>query len=75
MGGKEMADNIRGERNAKGGPDGAVDRGDSETKTGEQGDMRDEMNVMVVLANGPERDNAASGDGPTPIRAVVYTPG
>lgn len=75
MGAKDMAANINFFMYAPVAPDGAVAIADSLSKPGDHVDLRAEMDVLVVLSNCPERDNAASGDGPTPIRAVVYSPG
>ena len=38
-------------------------------------DLRAEMDLLVVISNCPERDNPAAGFAPTPVRAIVYTPG
>jgi len=29
----------------------------------------------VVISNCPERDNQAAGYKPTPVRAIIYSPG
>ncbi len=75
MGAKDMAANINFFMYAPVAPDGAVAIADSQSRPGDHVDLRAEMDVLVVLSNCPETDNAASGDGPTPIRAMVYTPG
>ena len=75
MGAKDMAANINFFMSAPVAPDGAVAIADSLSKPGDHVDLRAEMDVLVVLSNCPERDNAACGDEPTPIRAMVYTPG
>jgi urea carboxylase-associated protein 1 len=41
---------------------------------GDYVDLRAEMDVLVVISNCPERDNAAAGYKPTPIRAIVCRP-
>ena len=75
MGPKDMVANINFFMYAPVAPDGAVAIADSKSKPGDYVDLRAEMDVLVVLSNCPERDNAASGDGPSPIRAIVYSPG
>lgn len=58
------------------GPDGAAMIADSRSKPGDHVDLRAEMDVLAVLSNCPEALNAATGaDGPTAIRAIVYSPG
>jgi len=57
------------------GPDGAAQIADSPSKSGDYVDLRAEMDVLAVLSNCPEALNPATGDaGPTPIRAMVWTP-
>lgn len=55
--------------------DGAVAIADGLSKPGDHVDIRAETDVLVVISNCPERDNAAAGYQPTPVRAIVYTPG
>jgi urea carboxylase-associated protein 1 len=58
------------------GPDGAAMITDSRSKPGDHVDLRAEMDVLAVLSNCPEALNPATGaKGPTPIRAIVYSPG
>ncbi len=46
---------------------------DSHSKPGDYVTLRAEMDVLAVLSNCPEELNPASGgNGPSPIRAVVY---
>jgi len=45
------------------------------SKAGDYVDLRAEMDLLVVISNCPERDNPAAGGEPTPVRAIVYTPG
>ena len=75
MGAKDMAANINFFMYAPVAPDGAVAIADSQSRPGDHVDLRAEMDVLVVLSNCPETDNANSGDGPTPLRPMVYTPG
>ncbi len=74
MGPKDMAANVNFFMSAPVAPDGAVAIVEGKSGPGDHVDLRAEMDVLVVLSNCPERDNAACGDGPTPIRAVIYTP-
>lgn len=55
--------------------DGRIAIADGLSKPGDYVDLRAEMDVLVVISNCPERDNAAAGYQPTPIRAIVYQPG
>ena len=54
--------------------DGHVDITDSQSKPGDFVDLRAEMDVIAVLSNCPQELNPAAGDGPSPVRAIVYVP-
>jgi len=57
------------------GPDGEAQIVDALSKPGDYVDLRAEMDVLAVLSNCPEELNPASGaNGPTPIRAIVWSP-
>jgi uncharacterized protein YcgI (DUF1989 family) len=45
------------------------------SKPGDYVELRAEIDLLVVISNCPERDNPAAGGAPTPVRAIVYTPG
>ena len=55
--------------------DGGMAIADGLSKPGDHVDLRAEMDVLVAISNCPERGNPAAGFGPTPVRAVVYSPG
>jgi len=55
--------------------DGALAIAEGLSKAGDHVELRAEMDVLVVISNCPERDNLAAGGEPTPVRAIVYTPG
>ena len=55
------------------GADGHVEITDSQSKSGDYVDLRAEMDVIAVLSNCPQELNAAAGDGPSPIRAIVFS--
>ena len=55
--------------------DGALAIAEGRSKPGDYVDLRAEMDLLVVISNCPERDNPAAGFEPTPVRAIVYTPG
>ena len=74
MGPRDMAANINFFMSAPVAADGAVAIVEGKSRPGDHVDLRAEMDVLVVLSNCPETDNAATGAEPTPIRAVVYTP-
>jgi len=57
------------------GADGAAAIVDGISKPGDFVDLRAEMDVLAVLSNCPEALNPATGERPTPIRAVIYEPG
>lgn len=52
--------------------DGSAAIVDSQSSAGDYVDLRADMDVLAVLSNCPEALNAATGSGPTPIRAIVY---
>lgn len=54
--------------------DGHVEITDSQSKAGDFVDLRADMDVLAVLSNCPQELNPAAGDGPTPIRAIIYAP-
>jgi urea carboxylase-associated protein 1 len=54
---------------------GALAIADGLSEPGDYVDLRAEMDLLVVISNCPERDNPAAGFAPTPVRALVYTPG
>ena len=56
-------------------PDGHTAITQSQSKPGDFVDLRAEMDVLAVLSNCPEALNDATGEGPTPVRAIVYRPG
>ena len=55
--------------------DGALAIAEGRSKPGDYVDLRAELDLLVVISNCPERDNPAAGGEPTPVRAIVYTPG
>ena len=54
--------------------DGRAAIDDGWSKPGDHVTLRAEMDVLVVISNCPEALNPATGDGPTPIRAIRYRP-
>lgn len=74
MGAKDIVANINFFMYVPVEPDGAIAIADSMSKPGNYVDLRAEMDLLVVISNCPERDNAAAGYKPTPIRVIVYTP-
>lgn len=57
-------------------PDGAAGIAEALSKPGDYVDLRAEMDLLAVLSNCPEEMNPATGDrGPTPVRAIVWSPG
>jgi urea carboxylase-associated protein 1 len=56
------------------GPDGGAGIAEALSKPGDYVDLRAEMDVLAVLSNCPEALNPATGaQGPTPIRAIVWS--
>ncbi|MGD1927145.1 MAG: DUF1989 domain-containing protein [Paracoccaceae bacterium] len=75
LGPEHVVPNINFFMNVPVGADGAAQITDSASRPGDYVDLRAEMDAIAVLSNCPEELNAAVGDGPTPIRAVVWEPG
>ncbi len=75
LGAKDMAANVNFVRYVPVAADGAVAIAEGLSKAGDYVDLRAEMDLLVVISNCPERDNQAAGGEPTPVRAIVYTPG
>ena len=75
MGAKDMAANINFFMYVPVAADGALAIAEGRSKPGDYVDLRAEMDILVVISNCPERDNLAAGGEPTPVRAIVYTPG
>lgn len=74
VGPEHIVPNVNFFMNVPVGPEGAAQIVESQSKPGDYVDLRAEMDVLAVLSNCPEALNAATGTGPTPIRAIVYTP-
>lgn len=75
LGEKDMAANVNFFMFVPVAADGAVAIAEGLSKAGDYVDLRAEMDLLVVISNCPERDNPAAGGEPTPVRAIVYTPG
>ncbi len=75
LGAKDMAANVNFFMYVPVAADGAVAIAEGLSKAGDYVDLRAEMDLLVVISNRPERDNPAAGGEPTPVRAIVYTPG
>ncbi len=75
MGAKDLAANINFFMYVPVAADGALAIAEGRSKPGDYVDLRAEMDLLVVISNCPERDNPAAGGEPTPVRAIVYTPG
>ncbi len=75
LGEKDMAANINFFMYVPVAADGAVAIAEGLSKPGDHVDLRAEMDLLVVISNCPERDNPAAGGAPTPVRAIVYSPG
>ncbi len=74
IGREHIVPNVNFFMNVPVGPDGAAQIVESQSKPGDYVDLRAEMDVLAVLSNCPEALNAATGSGPTPIRAIIYHP-
>lgn len=53
-------------------PDGSAAITDGLSNQGDYVDLRADMNVLAVLSNCPEALNAATGSGPSPVRAIIF---
>ena len=51
--------------------DGQIAIADGRSKPGDHVDLRAARDVLVMISNRPERDNAAAGYKPTPVRTIV----
>lgn len=74
LGPEHVVPNVNFFMNVPVGADGVAQIVDSQSAPGDYVDLRAEMDVIAVLSNCPEELNAAVGDGPTPIRTVVWEP-
>ncbi len=54
--------------------DGSIAIADGKSKPGDYVDLRADMDALVVVSNCPERDNAAAGYEPTPVRMIITRP-
>ena len=75
LGEKDMAANVNFFMYVPVEASGAVAIAEGLSKAGDYVDLSAEMDLIVVISNCPERDNPAAGGEPTPVRAIVYTPG
>lgn len=58
------------------GPQGEANIAQPLSKPGDYVELRAETDVLVVLSNCPQELNAATGpNGPSPVRAIVWSPG
>ena len=55
--------------------DGSAGIVDGWSGPGDHVTLRAEMDILVVISNGPEALNPATGAGPTPVRAIRYRTG
>ncbi len=74
MGEKDIAANVNFFMYVPVREDGEIAIADGLSKPGDYVDLMAERDVLVIISNCPERDNAAAGYEPTPVRAIVYTP-
>ena len=74
LGEKDIVANVNFFMNVPVEADGAVAIAAGRSKPGDYVDLHAEMDLLVVISNCPERDNAAAGFKPTPVRAIVYSP-
>ena len=72
IGPEHVVANVNFFMNVPVGADGHVEITDSQSKAGDYVDLRADMDVVAVLSNCPQELNPAAGDGPTPIRAIVF---
>ena len=45
---------------------------DGQSRPGDFVDLRAEMDILAVLSNCPQELNPAAGQGPTPVRAIIF---
>lgn len=72
LGPEHVVPNINWFMDVPVGPDGHAEIVEGRSRPGDFVDLRAEMDVLVVISNCPQELNPAAGDGPTPVRAVVW---
>lgn len=72
VGPEHVVPNVNFFMNVPVGTGGEAEIVDSQSRPGDYVDLRAEMDVLAVLSNCPQELNPAAGDGPTPIRAIVW---
>lgn len=75
IGAEHIVSNVNFFMHVPVGPDGEARIVDPISKPGDYVDLRAEMDVLTVLSNCPEELNPATGvHGPSPIRAIIWSP-
>lgn len=74
MGPRDIVANVNFFMNVPVAADGGIAIADGLSKPGDYVELRAEQDVLVVISNCPERDNAAAGYEPTPVQVTVYRP-
>ncbi|MEL7117391.1 MAG: DUF1989 domain-containing protein [Pseudomonadota bacterium] len=74
LGPEHVVANVNWFMNVPVSADGHAEITDSQSNAGDYVDLRAEMDVIAVLSNCPQELNPAAGAGPSPVRAIVYTP-
>ena len=74
MGPRDMVANLNFFMYVPVAADGSMGMGPSISKPGDYVDLRAETDVLAVVSNCPQMNNAVNDFNPTPIRAVVYRP-
>jgi len=75
IGPEHVVANVNFFMNVPVGPTGEAAIAEALSKPGDHVDLRAEMDVLAVLSNCPQTMNPATGaKGPTPIRAIVWSP-
>jgi urea carboxylase-associated protein 1 len=73
LGPRDVVPNVNFFMRVPVGPDGEAMIVDGISRPGDYVDLRAEMDILAVLSNCPEALNPATGSGPTPIRAIIYS--
>lgn len=72
LGPEHVVANVNFFMNVPVGSDGHAEITESQSRPGDFVDLRAEMDVIAVLSNCPQELNPAAGQGPSPIRAIVF---
>jgi urea carboxylase-associated protein 1 len=74
MGPRDVVSNVNFFMSVPVDGDGKAGIVDGLSKAGDYVDLQADMDVLAVFSNCPEALNPATGTGPSPVRAIIYSP-